>query len=64
MGGGTHMHPLEPEVGSNILDLHIYSDFFFSYQLTMYQFVHFMIISQILSCTLILFAIIFLRGFI
>ena len=77
MGGGTPVHPgldmhtlappLEPEAGSNILNLHIYSDFFsifISWHLTMSQFVHFIIISQIISCTLILFTIFFSRVFI
>ena len=35
--------PLEPEAGSTLLNFHIYSDFYFSYQWIMSKFVHFMI---------------------
>ena len=66
-GGGTvpPVHPLEPDAGSNILILHIYSGFLFliNWHLAMSQFVHFMIISEILSCTLILFTIFYFPGF-
>ena len=47
--------PLEPEAGSNLLNSKLgytFRFFYFSYQSTMSQFVHFMIFSQILSCTL------------
>ena len=55
--------PLEPEAGSNLFNskLTYIQIFYFSYQSTVSQFVHFMIISQILSCTLILFTF-FFRG--
>ena len=50
-----------PEMSGKLTYIQI---FYFSYQSTMSQFVHFMIMSQILSCTLILFTIFFSRGFI
>ena len=61
--------PLEPEAGSNLSNSKLTYIFrFFTFLINrqcMSQFVQFMIISQILSCTLILFTIFFFsRGFI
>ena len=55
--------PLELQAGFNTLNskLAYIFRFFLFYQSTLLQFVHFMIISQIPSCTLILFTIFFCR---
>ena len=63
------MYPLGPslapplEAGPSLLNLHILSLSLSIDNVTMTQFVHFMIFSQILSCSLILNLQFFSRGF-
>ena len=54
--------PLEPEVGSNLLNLHIYSDFLLFLLIENVTICLFYDIYQILSCTIILITIFFSLG--
>ena len=63
-GSGTPVPPLEIETGTNLLNLNIYSDFLLFLSIDKVTICPFYEISQILSCTLILFTIFFSRGFI